>query len=454
MNRRKQLSLNLCEACIVVNSFAPGSANRGHANLSRFCLYAVCLLAWILLPASMHAQGGSQQPTRVYNDRALPPVTIPVQALGYRPPGVLPAFSFYSLVNLQYVDASHLLFTFNTMGLLERDNNCSSNDSERLVRAVILDVPSGKVEKQATWKLYDFMDFLLNLGGGQFILRNCSQLERVDSSLVPQPFITLGGSLEDLILSPDRSMVLVEEKPPAPTLKPQSGNAGSSVLSQQAASLLASHPEQRITLNFIRLHPLGIAARSHAPTAMYLPIVEGGVFEVLAAPKNRWDVTLQPLKGTTQHIVSIRSACPPQLTAITDSIFAANMCPKSDQTVYEGYNLQGALLWQIPLPPDLFLPRFILTKNGARFAIETIHATHPRAALDPIDPNGVDAEVIAVYDTLTGNRIASFATTPIYTAGTNVDFSPDGTHIAVLHNETIEIHDLHALANVQPALPH
>ena len=412
--------------------------------------HAILLVVSILLSASMHAQK-SHPPVRVYDDSARPEFRIPVEALGYRAPGVLPSFSFYAMVNLQYIDASHLLFTFNTMGLLERDSNCSDNDSERMVRAVVLDVPSGKLEKQANWKLYDFMDFLWNLGDGQFLLRNCSQLERVDASLVPQEFIRVEGSLEDIILAPDRSMVLVEAKPPLPAAKPQSANASGSAPAHPPASLPDSHPEQQLVLDFIRLHPLGIVARSAAPDAVNLPIMGDSVLEVLAAPNNRWDVGLQPIHGTLRHIVSIHSTCTPELTAITDNVFVANTCPKSNETMYQGYNLQGALLWHLPLPPDLFLLRFILAQNGAHFAIETLHETHPRAALDPIDPNGVDREMITVFDTLTGNLIANFAPTPIYTAGTNFDFSPDGAHMAILHDGAIEIYDLQAVAEAQPA---
>ncbi len=59
--------------------------------------------------------------------------------------------------------------------------------------------------------------------------------------------------------------------------------------------------------------------------------------------------------------------------------------------------------------------------------------------------------MITVFDTLTGNLIANFAPTPIYTAGTNFDFSPDGAHMAILHDGAIEIYDLHAVAKAQPA---
>lgn len=412
---------------------------------------AKLLLLLAPLVCRLDAQNG---PPRSYDYHGETPVRIPVAALGYRAPGELPAFQYYSLVGLHFVDATHLLFTFNTTALLRRDDLCAGGDAQRMVRAVVLDIPSGKVATQAEWKLYDFSDFLWSLGNGQFLLRRCSQLERVDATLHPTPWISLDGTLEAMTFSPDHSVLMVEEKPPVRTPAGPSGGADNSpLLSQQANSMISSQPDPELAVDFIRMKPLGVIARSHVPRAVEIPMMSQGFLEMMAAIDQRWVVMLQPFQGPKRQIATIRSICQPELTAISDSVMIAEMCPKSNARGYQAYNLQGSLLWQMPINPDRVLPRFIRTLDGAHFAIETLHASHPRAALDPISNQDIDSEIIDVFDTLTGATIASFRTTPVYTAGRNVDFSPDGSRLAILHDGTIEIYDLNGLAKSQQAFP-
>ena len=55
----------------------------------------------------------------------------------------LPAFYYYALVELHFIDADHLMFVFNTPGLLKRDDNCPGSEAQRMVHAVVLQLPSG-----------------------------------------------------------------------------------------------------------------------------------------------------------------------------------------------------------------------------------------------------------------------------------------------------------------------
>jgi len=380
-------------------------------------------------------------------------VRIPVYGLGYQPPGELPAFQYYSLVSLNYVDAHSLLFTFNTTGLVTRDTQCSVQDSERLVRAMVLDVPSGKVLRQTVWKLYDFSNFLWELGNGQFLMRRCSQLYRVGASLSPAPFVDLGISLVALGLSPDRSILLVEGEPPEKPAATKQQGTGGSMLSQMEESMLAEQPKPELDLDFIRIHPLGVIARSKAPFAVDMPILSDGFLETIGGLQHKWDVVEQSYQNVQRQVATIQSFCAPPLTAITNKIFVAQVCSRSNQRAFQGFNTTGALLWQLPFNPDRVRPRFMWTQDGAHFAIETLHASHPRAALDPLNSETIDAEILDIYDTLTGTLLASIRITPVYTSGQNVAFSPDGTHIAVLREGAIEIYALDALAKERQSVP-
>jgi hypothetical protein len=302
-----------------------------------------------------------------------------------------------------------------------------------MVRAVVLDIPSGKVEKQADWELYDFSDYLWSLGNGQFLLRRCSQLEIVGASLDPRPLIDPSGAVEAIGFSPDRSTVVVEE-----VSRKTSSPAKSTPSS-------APPPAGNVDVEFIRLHPLGVVARARLPAPAVVPIVSTGILEALTAPHDRIVIDIQPFHGADRKIATLDSACLHGLTAITNEVIVAGTCSNSGDSMLQAFDLNGSFLWKFPLG-DRLDPRFLLTQNGAHFAIESLHTKHPSAPLDPLNREAIDAEVIDIYDTRTGVRIGGFRTTPAYTAGKNADFSPDGTRMAVLHDGAIEIYTLDELA--------
>ena len=404
------------------------------------------VLMLMILPA-MRAQAARATPVETANqNQPHPEVRIPVVPLGYLPPGDLPAFYYYALVELHFIDATQLMFAFNTPGLLKRDDICPGSDVQRMVQAVVFRLPSGQVLKQTHWELYDFWDFLWGLGDGKLLLRRCNRLESVGADLNPQLLIQAGGTVEEVSFSPDHSLVVVQEKERAGAEDADSG-ALPSVLAQGTQA-------PRTNVSFIQLNPLRMIGRAEIPLPGAIPVIENAFFEVLTAPHDQWVVNLQVFHGAQRQIATIHSRCSPVIQAISNNMLMAETCSKGDQKAFEGYNLQGSLLWQIPIAPDQYYPRLIQIPNDSRFAIESLRLNHPHAALDPLTKEDVDGEDIDIYDTHSGVRIATFRTTPAYTGGRNVDFSPDGQRMAVLHDGAIEIYSLTDLVKALPGMPH
>jgi hypothetical protein len=399
-------------------------------KLHRFLL----MLTLLVFPVSNLTAQLFRHRAKVKASAVRPEVRIPVDALGYTVPGVMPAFDFHALVGLHYIDASHLLFTFDLKGLLPRDNRCSGANTQRMVRAVVLDLPSGKVEKQADWELYDLEDYLWSLGNGQFMLRSCSRLEVFGASLDPRPLIEPSGAIEAIGFSPDHSVAVVEQARQE-TSRPQNPMRPSE-----------QTPAGKVDVEFIRLHPLGVIARARLAVPGIVPIVDTGILEVLTAPRGRWVVNIQPFQGADREIVTLDSFCRPTLTPVTNETIIATSCSAPGDIVLQGFDLNGSSLWRFPLGSDRHDARILLTENGEHFAIESLHIKQPLAQFDQISRDLIDSQAIDIYDTRTGTRIGGFRTTPVYTAGTNASFSPDGTRLAVLHDGAIEIYPLSELA--------
>ncbi|HET9099598.1 MAG TPA: hypothetical protein VFN62_04345, partial [Acidobacteriaceae bacterium] len=400
------------------------------------CAVALVLLSWL---PGIRAQTA---PAPANSNQVHPQMSIPVFPLGYLTPGDLPALYYYAMVELHFIDADHLAFAFNTPGLLKRDDNCPGSDVQRMVHAVVFQLPSGRVIKQADWELYDFMDFLWGMADGKLLLRRCNRLESIGPDLDPQVLIQGIGTVEDVSFSPDHSMVVVQEKVKADAEDKLSG-ALPSVLAQETET-------QHTNVSFIELNPVHMIGRAEISSPSVIPIISNGLFEVLTAPNDQWVVNLQVFRGAEREIATIHSLCPPVIQALSNTMFMATTCPKGDRRSFQGYNLQGSLLWQISLAPDQYDPQLILIPSGVHFAIESLRLTHPHAALDPLTKEDVLGEDIDIYDTLSGARSATFETSPAYTGGRNVDFSPDGTRMAVLHHGAIEVYSLSDLAKALP----
>ncbi|MGC9292687.1 MAG: hypothetical protein ACP5EP_08165 [Acidobacteriaceae bacterium] len=428
-----------------------------HRGSALFLLCLVLLVA--AAPATVRAQVSNWSGPHTKAQALQPEVRIPVTSLGYMQPGELPAFSYYSLVALHFIDSSHLLFSFNITGLLTRSAGCNADsdgpeDVQRLVRTVVLRLPSGKVEKKTEWQLHDYAHYLWELNNGQFLFRRCSQLGLLGPMLDERPLVKLDGEMELLDQSPDRLFLLLEvKKKIAKTTT--SGGTGANIFAG-TSQFLQQTKLREIDVVFLRLDPLGVIAHSRTQAPADLPVLPAGFLEVTDQTHDQWQVDLQPYQGKLQGVVQIHSACPPQLEALTDSTFLAIVCKDYSETalLYQAYDLRGEMLWQQPMPAGRISPQFEYAANRSRMAVATLHTTHQVAALDPLNSQDVDGQIIDVYEVQTGKHLLSFRTTPVYTAGQNFALSPNGDRLAVLHDGAIEIYNLNTLPQVPSVSRH
>jgi hypothetical protein len=365
-----------------------------------------------------------------------PEVRIPVERLGYTVPGELPSLYAYALVELYYVDATHLLFVFNRQGLIRRDNSCPLPDAEqRMVRAVVLELPTGKVIHQADWNLYDLNDYLWSLNDGSFLMRRCMQLERVGATLMPKPLIAAAGKIDDVTFAPDRSLMSVEEEPP-----PAAPSAKGKSYTQQP-------PLRPISVQFIGLQPLRVVARTRVQTPGDIPLINSGILAPLPGKSARWQYTLIPFTGAPRQVVSVTSYCRPQTVPLASAIFLSMLCPNPQALEYDGYNLQGGHMWRMSFDQMHLMPEYLLSRDGSLFGIETLHLIRPTAGIGSLTKDDVNGQFLDIFNTSTGKPMGELQISPIYTGGRNADFSPDGTRVAILRNGAIEIYRLSDLAH-------
>ncbi len=105
------------------------------------------------------------------------------------------------------------------------------DDQDRIVEAVLLELPTGNTLARTSWHLHDHAQYLWNLGHGHFLLRVRDTLTtfaplanlHTRDPFVQQPFlVSAERRLAALILSPDADLLIIETvKRTPPTPKPK-----------------------------------------------------------------------------------------------------------------------------------------------------------------------------------------------------------------------------------------
>lgn len=198
--------------------FVRASQRRGAVLL----LGSALVLAAAVAPAQRGFGTASQTAPpvkeRTLSDRfpdkpSLPPdFTIPVEPLGFVAPGPFFLGSRNSLASLDFLGEDRLLFTFRVPGLLHRDLLSGQDSDERQIRALVLSLPQGAVEAEASWTVHDRARYLWPLNDGRFLLRDRNTLYQGDASLKLKPLFDFPGSLLWLEFDPAQQLLVTNSR--------------------------------------------------------------------------------------------------------------------------------------------------------------------------------------------------------------------------------------------------
>ncbi len=436
---------------------------RQRARSGLLAAVSVCLLSTGLAHAAAPPQSMPRPATR-----------IPVDPLGFVPPARF--FMPYRVpaATLDFLDPTHLLFTFHVARLMRREADASKDDQDQTVRAVVLSVPSGKIESEGDWRLHDRERYLWMLDDGHFLLRKRDTLYIGDKTLVLKDYLHPEGALASVQLSPDTSTLVAQFANPvqtgddadgrpagAPTLGPStSGAAGPSMAGDDAPRF----PEKLKDYTILVVDTRGRTAKrvGHMPRAVVLPMVQGGYLGVHQGNGKQWDVELNPFSGDSHVVTSVASTCQPVLQAVSQEAFLTQSClPYSADHLVDAFDLHGRKLWEQVWQSRFTWGTFAYAAAGNRFAYGSVEVNHPLATLDPVDEASIVGQPVGIFSVETGKLDTVLDANPILTAGENFTLSPDGDKLAILRNGAIEVYDFAPIqsasaqaAPVSPATRH
>lgn len=383
-----------------------------------------------------------------------PAQSFPLEPLGFQTSPAQFTLSGSSMLTVDYVDNRHLLVTYHAKRLLKRLRECPPTDQDRMVEALLLEIPSGKVLARTSWRTHDRGMYLWNLGQGRFMLRVRDEL----STLAPmvnlqagdafrqQPFIRTDRRIGGILLSPEADLMILETLDPP---KPKGTLYGDV---QDDDDDPKNTPVQ---INFFRLvqgpgdeieaHPGG-AVRSRS--AGRIPANSAGYVATLDQGQQHWAFNFQSYGGKVKELAAFDSTCRPTPVLVSRSEFIAFGCHLSHTPQVVGaFNLRGEEMWEQSMTESYVAPTFAYAPGSGRFAFSRLITRTSLVDTGSVSPEMFDGQSIVVYQTDSGRQLLRIDAAPIARAGQNFALSPDGMSLAVVRNQAIEVYDLPPLTS-------
>jgi len=408
----------------------------------RKVLYALTLFFVLAeIPTRVAAQETSST-TSTVEPQAEPSFRTDLSAIGFRESSRRDRIADSEpSVSLDFVDAGHILLTFNRKGLFKRQPECTPDHEDRLMHAVILEIPGGKVVTEADWYLHDRRRYLWPLTPGRFLLRKLNKLYTVDSSLHESLLLSSPRDLLWVSVTPDGSQIILEtenDKTPAGAA-PRSPSK--------------SKPEPRYVVRFLD-------AKTLAPQRTLLfnnfTTVTGtstGYADVIRKG-DIWLLRFGPTVKNRHNLARVRSQTVPNVLYPTENTLIVGRCALAECNYgVTAFTLTGHRLWRQHWRHLHSYPELIRSGDSSRFAVSTLRVESavgsPPDDVDPDSPfqsqvSEGDAlrQEVQVFDSASGSSVLSVTVRPAVTTGQNVSLSPDGRRFALLRGSMLELFDL------------
>lgn len=410
-----------------------------------------------------------------------PPQRILLESLGFQGISTRYLLSGATMLTLDYVDNQHLLVTFGVPRLMRRLPGDPPEDEDRVVDAVLLELPSGRELARTEWRFHDVGQYLWNLGNGRFLLRQRTTLTTfaplaqlaAGKSFEQSPLLHFDRRIDSILLSADHQLLTVEtsdpnqpaqelaaipppqtQPQPQPQYLPQPVPGAPGLVRRPVVTAAPPPPppaavqvEQRssdIQVVFIRL--LGVdsptspivASRAgglHVDKDVAIPMTSEGYLR--AHDPNRISVQFEfnTFAGKATDLGPFETSCLPSPTFVSPSEFIAFGCRGSDdQLTLAGFNLRGDLMWQTNLNDLQAFPAIVSSIPAGRFALSrTVTLSHIFPGEIP-STSQIAFQEVRVLQMYNGKQLLRVFTSPVQRAGQNFALSPDGMALAVIHD--------------------
>ncbi len=371
-----------------------------------------------------------------------PAVTIALNPLDFAAPNPVYIGHRYSMVSLDFLDEDHLLFTFRVPGLIRRTPGAQEEDAEHRIRAVVLGLPSGKVQAEALWLLHDRSRYIWPLRDGRFLFRDRNLLFESDAELQLKPFLSFPGPLLTIETDPEEQYLVTNSR--EPVTKAAKASDPDAVDDDQQTNTVPD-----LVMRILRLDSGQVAGVNRVRTVQRLAFNSKGYLDSLQGVNDRWLVQLNDFKGGSRDLGTVFSLCQPKLEFISETELLATTCKTGGGYGMIAMTTGGQMLWQDSTSGYTVWPILRRSPAGLRVLRESLAVTREIGTFWSLDSQIIKAQRVRVLDAATGNVAFEATADPVLDAGGNAAISPSGRRAAILSNGAIEVFNLPP----PPALP-
>jgi len=386
------------------------------------CLaFSCCLSAW-------------SEPVR---PQPVPSAHVDLVPLGYKPLSPRALASGESLETVDFIDATHLLITFNLRKLIARLHDESASDRDRMLRAVVVHIPDGKVIAEAEWRTHDRERYLWPLADGRFLLR----LGNAVSLLAPRSahpgeelqrhsLLVMSRKLRHVQVAADGQTIAVESSRPE-------------MIGDDPDEPVSKRPVQ-LDLYTFHASPYGLEKRGTTPLpgVIHFSFTDQGYLVANPEKGGMWAFDLSGFHGENLELAGVQTSCRPEHLFVSPTEFIVSACRTGeDRGMLGAFNLRGEVLWMQGVPPP-HGASFSLAPNAGRFAMRGT-STDVDISRDDNIPAGQE---VRVFQTYSGAMLLRAQCAPIQKADQNFALSEDGMQLAVWSRDAIDIYPLPPLS--------
>jgi len=379
---------------------------------------------------------------------SLPPAfTISVGPLGFSVPGENYLLRRQSLISLDFIDEDRILFTFHVSGLMERNADDKTEAKKQQIKALVVTLPSGKIESEAAWIVPDRSRYLWMLNDGHFLLRVPDGLDEGDAKLKMRPYLRLPGRLLWIQMDPRQQFMITNslESATAPQKSSESGLPATG--SPTAMPDGQKHDEQSVLVARTIKRTSGDVMRvSRVPwtsQAADWPMNSDGYLERSHDSGNQWLLKLNAFTGGDRVLARVESGCPPGYNYVSDSELLVATCNPNGGWKLAAMSTGGDSLWEAKTGTNTMWPLLVMTPSGSRLVRETLLLKRSASGYKHLlGERDLQGQMVRVIDAANGKMVLEAPLTPIFDGGGNVAISPSGQRVAILSAGAIQIFQL------------
>jgi len=359
-----------------------------------------------------------------------------------------------SLVSLDFIGEDRILFTFRVPRLMQRDAADNSDDKKQQIQALVLSLPTGKIESRATWTVPDRSRYLWMLSDGHFLLRVADGLDEGDAELQMKPNLRVPGRLLWIEMDPGQQIMITNSLEPANASQKPGGQSLSEPKSPAtepaAATTDAQKPDGQSVL-LARTQKLAtgeVIRESRVPWTNQnsdWPMNSEGYLENSRDRADQWLLKLNSFSGGSQVLTHLESTCPPTYNFVSESELLLMTCDPDSGWTLRAMSTRGDSLWEARTALNAMSPLLVTASNGLRVARETMLL---KRSVDKykrmVGTRDFQGQTVKVFNAADGKMVLESPLTPIFDGGGNVAISPTGQRVAILNAGAIQVFQLPA----------